>query len=196
CRPRGRPLGSPWRGLPSAAGGALWRWPPGGGRERGGRCFLPRDRARPSRAWRLRPGSCLSMRLPRRAVMLPAMRRRTILGVLILGALGVNVRATPQVQGGAVVHQQGDMSSLACSIALLVASGLRRIGPPHPMEVTVQDDALFLHQSPAAVLRTAHRLAALGADRIRLTAGWSVLAPSPNARRRPARFDPANPAAY
>src|SRR3954453_9289954 len=72
------------------------------------------------------------------------------------------------------------MSSLACSLALLVASGLGGIGTAHPMEVTVQDDALLLHQQPAAVSRTARRLAALGADRLRLTAGWSVLEPNAN----------------
>src|SRR6478735_10041773 len=70
------------------------------------------------------------------------------------------------------------MSSLACSLALLVASGLGGIGTAHPMEMTVQDDALFLHQQPAAVQRTARRLAALGADRVRITAGWSVLEPT------------------
>src|SRR4051812_50036206 len=69
------------------------------------------------------------------------------------------------------------MSSLACSLALLVASSLGGIGTAHPMEMTVQDDALFLHQQPAAVQRTARRLAALGADRLRVTAGWSVLEP-------------------
>ena len=69
------------------------------------------------------------------------------------------------------------MSSLACSLALLVASSLGGIGTAHPMEVTVQDDALFLHQPPGLVQRTARRLAALGADRVRLTAGWSVLEP-------------------
>lgn len=88
------------------------------------------------------------------------------------------------------------MSSLACSLALLIASSLGGVGSPHPMEVTVQDDALFLHQPPAAVMRTAKRLAALGADRIRLTAGWSVLAPRPAAARRPSGFDPTNPAQY
>src|SRR4051794_25112484 len=73
------------------------------------------------------------------------------------------------------------MSSLACTIALLVAQSMGGIGTAHPMEVTVQDDALFLHQQPATVPRTARRLAALGADRVRLTAGWSVLEPK---RRR------------
>lgn len=45
------------------------------------------------------------------------------------------------------------------------------------MEVTVQDDALFLHRPPAEVYRSARRLTQLGADRLRLTAGWSVLEP-------------------
>src|SRR3954470_3696610 len=70
------------------------------------------------------------------------------------------------------------MSSLVCTLALVLAQGMGGIGTAHPMEVTVQDDALFLHQQPALVQRTAKRLAALGADRIRLTAGWSVLEPT------------------
>jgi hypothetical protein len=101
----------------------------------------------------------------------------------------VYVRATPQVGDGRGVHQQGDMSSLACTIALLVAQSMGGIGTAHPMEVTVQDDALFLHQSPGAVSRTARRLSALGADRLRITAGWSALAPAPRAKKKPANFD-------
>jgi hypothetical protein len=87
------------------------------------------------------------------------------------------------------------MSSLACSIALLVASSFGGVGVAHRMEVTVQDDALFLHRPPGDVLRTARRLAALGADRIRLTAGWSALAPAARSRRRPA-FDATKPDQY
>ncbi|MEA2497287.1 MAG: hypothetical protein QOJ29_5198, partial [Thermoleophilaceae bacterium] len=102
---------------------------------------------------------------------------------------GIYVRATPQVGGGAAVDRQGDMSSLACSLALLVASSLGGVGTAHPMEVTVQDDALFLHQQPGAVQRTARRLAALGADRLRITAGWSALAPSPRSPKRPLTFN-------
>jgi hypothetical protein len=64
------------------------------------------------------------------------------------------------------------------------------------MEVTVQDDALFLHQEPWKVQRTARRLAALGADRIRITAGWSAVAPAPRARRKPAGFDATKPDQY
>jgi hypothetical protein len=88
------------------------------------------------------------------------------------------------------------MSSLACTIALLVAQSMGGIGTAHPMEVTVQDDALFLHQPPAAVQRTARRLAALGADRVRITAGWSALAPSPRSRKKPAGFDATKPDQY
>src|SRR4051812_38779318 len=87
------------------------------------------------------------------------------------------------------------MSSLACTLALLVAQSMGGIGTAHPMEVTVQDDALFLHQQPAAVMRTARRLAALGADRVRITAGWSALAPHPRAWKKP-RFDATRPAQY
>jgi len=65
------------------------------------------------------------------------------------------------------------------------------------METTLQDDAVFLHR-PAAQVRTAARqVAALGADRVRLTAGWSAIAPRPRARRMPrGRFAGANPATY
>jgi hypothetical protein len=56
------------------------------------------------------------------------------------------------------------------------------------MEMTVQDDALLLHQQPGEVQRVVRRLAALGADRVRITAGWSALAPSPRSPRRPS-FD-------
>ena len=88
------------------------------------------------------------------------------------------------------------MSSLACTLALLVAQSMGGIGTAHPMEVTVQDDALFLHQSPGLVTRTARRLAALGADRVRITAGWSALAPAPRSSRKPAHFDATKPADY
>ncbi|HYZ30012.1 MAG TPA: hypothetical protein VE570_13200 [Thermoleophilaceae bacterium] len=106
------------------------------------------------------------------------------------------VRATPQEGRDAAVHHQGDMSSLACTIALLVAQGMGGIGTSHPLEVTVQDDALFLHQPPASVQRTARRLAALGADRLRVTAGWSALAPSPRDPKRPSGFDATRPDQY
>src|SRR3954469_6561353 len=65
------------------------------------------------------------------------------------------------------------------------------------MEITLQDDAQFLHRPAAQVRSTARRVAALGADRVRLTAGWSVLSPRPRSRRVPgAPFDVSDSATY
>jgi hypothetical protein len=87
------------------------------------------------------------------------------------------------------------MTSLACALAIAVASSFGAAAAPRPLEMTIQDDALFLHGGFAQVDRTAARVAQLGADRVRLTASWSALAPQPAARRRPA-FDAADPAQY
>jgi len=57
-----------------------------------------------------------------------------------------------------------------------------------PREVVVQDDAELLHRSAPEVRRTLRNLARSGTTRVRITAGWSALAPEPQARRRP-RFD-------
>ena len=65
------------------------------------------------------------------------------------------------------------------------------------METTLQDDAVFLHRSPAEVQKAARRVADLGADRVRLTASWSELAPSPRAKKMPrGEFDPQDSATY
>jgi hypothetical protein len=82
---------------------------------------------------------------------------------------------------------------LACSLVTLLLAG----GSGKPMETTLQDDAQFLHRPAAQVRATAHRVAALGADRVRLTAGWSAIAPRPRSRRMPgAPFDGADSATY
>lgn len=87
------------------------------------------------------------------------------------------------------------MGSLACSLVALVLAGSGQGGKY--METVVQDDALFLHRSPASVRASAKRLADLGADRLRLTAGWSALAPNPRAKRMPTKdFEPTKPATY
>jgi len=87
------------------------------------------------------------------------------------------------------------MGALACSlVALMLASGGQ--GTKY-METTVQDDALFLHRSAAAVEQTARRLVDLGADRVRLTAGWSEIAPEPRSRTVPAApFDASDSKTY
>jgi hypothetical protein len=65
------------------------------------------------------------------------------------------------------------------------------------METVVQDDAQFLHRPAAQVQSSARRLVDLGADRLRLTAGWSSLAPDPRSRRVPgAPFDASDSRTY
>ena len=87
------------------------------------------------------------------------------------------------------------MGVLACSlVALLLAGGGQ--GTKY-METTVQDDALFLHRPAASVQKTARKLVELGADRVRLTAGWSAIAPEPRSRRVPdSPFDASDSKTY
>ena len=59
----------------------------------------------------------------------------------------------------------------------------------------LQDDAELLHRSTEEVAATLDRLRELGVDWVRVTAGWSVIAPEPDSPRRP-DFDATDPDAY
>jgi len=87
------------------------------------------------------------------------------------------------------------VGALACSlIALLLAGG--GSGPKY-METAVQDDAQFLHRPAAIVRQGMERLAALGADRLRITASWNAIAPQPRSKRvPPAPFDASDSKTY
>jgi hypothetical protein len=87
------------------------------------------------------------------------------------------------------------MGLLACTLVSLLLAGSG--AATKDLDTVVQDDALFLHRSPAAVDASARRLAELGTDRLRLTAGWSALAPNPRSRRvPPAPFDASDSRTY
>jgi len=62
-------------------------------------------------------------------------------------------------------------------------------------ETVIQDDAIFLHTPPEKIAEALARTKALGVERIRVTAGWSVIAPDPDSAQRP-DFDDTDPAAY
>ncbi len=88
------------------------------------------------------------------------------------------------------------MNAFACSLAL--SAGIAFTGAPAPgerVETVMQDDAALLYRSPAQVRRALRRMAALGVDRVRITASWRQLAPGRDSRRKPA-FDAADPGAY
>jgi hypothetical protein len=86
------------------------------------------------------------------------------------------------------------MDPLTCALLAALLAGGAPAGKS--MEVTVQDDAAFLHGPPARVRSDARRLAAMGADRLRVTAGWSELAPTPLAKSKPEGFDPRDSRSY
>jgi hypothetical protein len=79
--------------------------------------------------------------------------------------------------------------------ALLVMAAGAPVAHAAAPETVLQDDALLLHGGDQGVHDAMARLRDLGVDRVRLTAGWSVIAPQPDAGATPA-FDATDPAAY
>jgi hypothetical protein len=63
------------------------------------------------------------------------------------------------------------------------------------IETVIQDDAQFLHRSDDEVRASMQQVKSLGIDRVRLTAGWSTIAPDANSPQRPS-FDDTDPGAY
>jgi len=76
------------------------------------------------------------------------------------------------------------------------ASASASAAPAAPgLETIVQDDRLLLHRPADEVRAHMAQLAALGVDRVRLTAVWSTLTRDADGEARPA-FDARDPAAY
>ena len=76
------------------------------------------------------------------------------------------------------------------------ASALPQLRSRGRMETIMQDDATFIYgASDEAVVQAVERAKQLGVDRIRLTAGWSVLAPEADDDQQPS-FDATDPDAY
>jgi hypothetical protein len=75
------------------------------------------------------------------------------------------------------------VASLACALVALTLAGQPDGGKY--LETVLQDDAVFLHERPADVRAAARQVAALGVDRVRITASWSDLAPAPRSRHMP-----------
>lgn len=89
-------------------------------------------------------------------------------------------------------------SLLAVALAATLAGcGNDAAGPsPAPRVATVlQDDAELLHRTPQRIAATLDDLRDLGVDWVRVTAGWSVIAPEPRSATAPS-FDARDPGAY
>lgn len=85
---------------------------------------------------------------------------------------------------------------LAALAALLVLAVAAPAAGAAGLETVVQDDRLLLHQPAETVAQSMAQIRALGAERVRLTANWSSLAPNADVREPPTGFDGADPAAY
>ena len=82
---------------------------------------------------------------------------------------------------------------------VIVALALLAVPAPagaRGLETVLQDDAQLLHRPEAQLRRSLQELRLLGIDRIRVTAGWSVLTRDPDVEVPPESFDGADPAAY
>ncbi len=83
------------------------------------------------------------------------------------------------------------LGATGLALALLFPVGAHGKG----LDTVVQDDANLLHRPAAEVMASMTRLQALGVDRVRLTANWSVLTRDPDSETPPI-FDARDPAAY
>jgi hypothetical protein len=83
---------------------------------------------------------------------------------------------------------------LAVLLSLLAVAWPAAAGAQAP-ETVLQDDALFLHSDEDGIRAGLQQARELGIERVRLTAGWSVIAPQPASPSVPAG-DLTDPAAY
>jgi hypothetical protein len=80
-------------------------------------------------------------------------------------------------------------------LAALLCAALSTTAAAAPPQTVLQDDAMLLHGGDPGVHDAMAQLRELGVDRVRITAGWSVIAPQPDSSATPA-FDATDPAAY
>lgn len=87
------------------------------------------------------------------------------------------------------------MGTLLCTLVTLLLAGSPL--PARTLQTTIQDDAVLLHGSDSSVKSAIDRIASLGFTYVRLTAGWSTIAPQAASPQMPGPpFDPTNPTTY
>ena len=82
---------------------------------------------------------------------------------------------------------------LASLTAVLVVLGAAPALAARDAELSIMDDQALLGRSTAQIDQALARMAALGADRVRVSAFWSDIAPAPQSTATPGGFKPANP---
>lgn len=86
------------------------------------------------------------------------------------------------------------LRALAAALAAL-SVGAAPAAEARPLETVLQDDAQLLHRPEHQLRRSLEEMRLLGIDRIRVTAGWSVLTRNADDTERP-HFDATDPGAY
>jgi hypothetical protein len=80
-------------------------------------------------------------------------------------------------------------------VALALAVPVAAANASSTQEASFQDNRLLL-LDPAHLDQTLQTLRLLGVDRLRISVVWDRVAPDPNSRKEPRRFDATNPADY
>ena len=81
------------------------------------------------------------------------------------------------------------------TIAAFALGGAPSALASHSQTTTLQDDQLLIYSPPAQVASTLQTLKGMGIDRIRVSVVWSLIAPKPNAAKKP-KFNATDPNAY
>jgi hypothetical protein len=88
------------------------------------------------------------------------------------------------------------LAAVLALAAVLTGCGAGDTSRPPAIATIVQDDAELLHRTPQRIAATLDDLRDLGVDWVRVTAGWSEIAPAPRSSRRPPGFDARDPTQY
>ena len=83
--------------------------------------------------------------------------------------------------------------SLLTAIVAFALGGAPNAVASQSQTTTLQDDQLLIYSPPAQVAATLQTLKGMGIDRIRVSVVWSLVAPKPNASKKPKHFNAANP---
>jgi hypothetical protein len=83
------------------------------------------------------------------------------------------------------------LRSVALAVAVILIPAAAALGSS--TQLSVLEDDTHLEANPAGTLE---QMRALGADVVRVSMPWQMMAPNPNSTRAPRSFDAADPAAY
>ena len=95
------------------------------------------------------------------------------------------------------MHRLLARTLLVASVAVVASLGAPAAAPAAPYMVSImQDDNQLAYGSPHQRRVALDRMRSLGVEAVRVTMLWKAIAPAATSRRKPRRFNGANPSAY